>query len=225
MYVPLPLGTVTPKGWLLDQLILQAEGLSGHLAQFWPDVQKSVWIGGGGDGGLHERTPYWLNGIVPLAFLLSNANVTLNPVVGVYKAASPNSRVALNASRTANAKVDCGHMFPSIHDDHKAWAQHGDHKHPLLMWIFLRRSSATSGTSSTTNRPKAGSGPTMPRTLGAPWGRAYVLLSLAMYAEAKPEAAARVQAAMLKYNLCLYERLQKMPLVSWAPSSAGRRWP
>ena len=72
-YSPLPVGSVTPTGWLLTQLQLQADGLSGHLAQFWPDVQKSVWIGGGGDGGLHERTPYWLNGIVPLAFLLRNA--------------------------------------------------------------------------------------------------------------------------------------------------------
>ena len=41
-------------------LTLQAEGLTGHLAQFWNDVMNSVWIGGSGDGGLHERTPYWL---------------------------------------------------------------------------------------------------------------------------------------------------------------------
>ena len=86
-YSPLPVGSVTPTGWLLTQLQLQADGLSGHLAQFWPDVQKSVWIGGGGDGGLHERTPYWLNGIVPLAFLLRNANATgLNHHVGIWKA-------------------------------------------------------------------------------------------------------------------------------------------
>jgi len=32
-YQPLPVGSVTPKGWLLKQLTLQAEGLSGHLAQ------------------------------------------------------------------------------------------------------------------------------------------------------------------------------------------------
>ena len=31
-YTPLPVGTVTPTGWLLEQLTLQAEGLSGHLA-------------------------------------------------------------------------------------------------------------------------------------------------------------------------------------------------
>ena len=86
-FKPLPVGSITPKGWLLTQLKLQAEGLSGHLAQFWNDVMSSVWIGGSGDGGLHERTPYWLNGIIPLAFLLSNAGINqLPPVIGVYQA-------------------------------------------------------------------------------------------------------------------------------------------
>jgi hypothetical protein len=85
-FTPLPVGSITPKGWLLKQLKLQAEGLSGHLAQFWPDVMTSIWIGGKDDGGLHERVPYWLNGIVPLAFLLKNAQVDLAPVVGIYKA-------------------------------------------------------------------------------------------------------------------------------------------
>ena len=46
----------------------------------------TVWIGGTGDGGLHERTPYWLNGILPLAFQLRNAGIDrLPPVVGIYK--------------------------------------------------------------------------------------------------------------------------------------------
>eukprot|EP00930_Biecheleria_cincta_P027231 TRINITY_DN19122_c0_g1_i2.p1 TRINITY_DN19122_c0_g1~~TRINITY_DN19122_c0_g1_i2.p1 ORF type:complete len:706 (-),score=103.88 TRINITY_DN19122_c0_g1_i2:681-2798(-) len=48
---------------------------------------NSIWIGGTGDGGLHERTPYWLNGIVPLAFLLKNAGIEQLPrVTGIYKA-------------------------------------------------------------------------------------------------------------------------------------------
>ena len=86
-YTPLPVGSVTPRGWLLTQLKLQADGLSGHLAQFWNDVMNSVWIGGSGDGGLHEFTPYWLNGVVPLAYLLSNAGIEeLPPVLGIYKA-------------------------------------------------------------------------------------------------------------------------------------------
>jgi len=89
VFTPLPTGSVTPKGWLLKQLRLQAEGLSGHLSMFWNDIKETVWIGGTGDGGLHERTPYWLNGVVPLSYLLKNAGGQhiLPGVRGVYKAA------------------------------------------------------------------------------------------------------------------------------------------
>lgn len=69
--VPLPLGAIRPLGWLRDQLRVQADGLSGHLDEFWPSVADSRWIGGGSEGW--ERGPYWLDGIVPLAFLLDDA--------------------------------------------------------------------------------------------------------------------------------------------------------
>ena len=72
MFRPLPLGAIKPQGWLKDQLILQANGLSGHLPLFWADVMNSSWIGGKADGGLHERGPYWLNGFLPLAYQLEN---------------------------------------------------------------------------------------------------------------------------------------------------------
>lgn len=54
---------------------MAASGLSGHLGLFWPDINESVWIGGAhdGTGGLHERGPYWLNGVVPLASLLESS--------------------------------------------------------------------------------------------------------------------------------------------------------
>lgn len=72
MFRPLPLGAIKPQGWLKEQLTLQAEGLSGHLPLFWADVMSSSWIGGNADGGLHERTPYWLNGFLPLAYQLED---------------------------------------------------------------------------------------------------------------------------------------------------------
>ena len=54
---------------------MQAAGLSGHLPLFWGDVENSSWVGGTADTGLHERTPYWLNGFVPLAFQLGDPDL------------------------------------------------------------------------------------------------------------------------------------------------------
>jgi uncharacterized protein len=67
---PLPPGSIRPSGWLLNQLRIQADGLTGHLDEFWPDIADSGWIGGKGEGW--ERGPYWLDGLVPLAFLLED---------------------------------------------------------------------------------------------------------------------------------------------------------
>eukprot|EP00039_Didymoeca_costata_P021703 m.2809 g.2809 ORF g.2809 m.2809 type:complete len:948 (-) comp2595_c0_seq1:128-2971(-) len=69
VYKPVKLGTVKATGWLHSQLKVMASGLSGHLDLFWDDVMDSVWIGGKADhsGAGHERGPYWLNGMVPLA--------------------------------------------------------------------------------------------------------------------------------------------------------------
>jgi len=72
-FVPLPLGSIKPRGWLLNQLRIQANGLSGHLDEFWADIARSGWIGGDAEGW--ERAPYWLDGVVPLAFLLDDAKL------------------------------------------------------------------------------------------------------------------------------------------------------
>ena len=59
-----------PAGWLKDQLLIQAQGLNGHLHEIWPDVRDSAWIGGDRDSW--ERVPYWLDGFIPLAWLLDD---------------------------------------------------------------------------------------------------------------------------------------------------------
>ena len=70
---PLPLGTIRSEGWLRRQLRIQADGLTGHLDEFWPDVAQSQWFGGKAEGW--ERAPYWLDGIIPLAWLLDDADL------------------------------------------------------------------------------------------------------------------------------------------------------
>jgi hypothetical protein len=60
-FVPLGVGSITPQGWLLEQLKLQAEGLSGHLAMFYPSIAESWWVGGTQDQGsfIYQQAPYW----------------------------------------------------------------------------------------------------------------------------------------------------------------------
>ncbi|HCR41384.1 MAG TPA: hypothetical protein DIW41_10825, partial [Lachnospiraceae bacterium] len=72
-YTPLTTDEIAPEGWLKRQLEIQAEGLSGNLHKVWKDVRDSKWIGGECEGW--ERVPYWLDGFIPLAYLLNNEDM------------------------------------------------------------------------------------------------------------------------------------------------------
>lgn len=71
-YIELPIGTIKPTGWLEQQLLTMAAGLTGNLDKIYEKVMgpRNGWLGG--DGDVWERGPYWIDGLLPLAYILDN---------------------------------------------------------------------------------------------------------------------------------------------------------
>ncbi len=71
-YIQLPIGAIKPEGWLKTMLLQQKEGATGHLDELYPLVmnQRNGWLGG--DGDQWERGPYWIDGLLPLAYILKD---------------------------------------------------------------------------------------------------------------------------------------------------------
>src|SRR5262245_33618153 len=51
-FVKLPIGSITPRGWLRDQLELERDGMIGHLKEIspWLNFQTSAWANKEGKG-------------------------------------------------------------------------------------------------------------------------------------------------------------------------------
>ncbi len=71
-YVELPLGSIKAKGWLQEMLIRQKNGATGQMDKLYPQVMgpRNGWLGG--DGDQWERGPYWIDGLLPLAYILDD---------------------------------------------------------------------------------------------------------------------------------------------------------
>lgn len=71
-YLELPLGAIKPHGWLKEQLDRMATGMTGHMDEIYELVMgsRNGWLGG--DGDVWERGPYWIDGLLPLAYILDD---------------------------------------------------------------------------------------------------------------------------------------------------------
>jgi len=71
-YIELPIGAIKPQGWLREMLVRQKNGATGNLDKLYPLVMnnRNGWLGG--DGDQWERGPYWIDGLLPLAYILDD---------------------------------------------------------------------------------------------------------------------------------------------------------
>jgi len=74
----LPIGAITPEGWVRKQLELQADGFSGHLNEISDFLKKenNAWLSPTGEGEHGwEEVPYWLKGFGDLGYLLNSDRI------------------------------------------------------------------------------------------------------------------------------------------------------
>ena len=71
-YIELPIGSIRPTGWMQEQLVRMKNGMTGNLDQVYEKVMgpRNGWLGG--DGDVWERGPYWIDGLLPLAYILND---------------------------------------------------------------------------------------------------------------------------------------------------------
>lgn len=71
--IKLPVGSISPKGWLLKYMELQRDGLTGKLGiiSAWLDKNDNQWLSGSGSHGW-EEVPYWLKGYAATAYILQD---------------------------------------------------------------------------------------------------------------------------------------------------------
>jgi len=151
---PLPLGSIEPTGWLKNQLRLQADGLSGHLDEFWPDISRSAWFGGESDAW--ERAPYWLDGVVPLAFLLDDKDLKAKVVKYMDQIIAHQDESGWIAPAESSADYDLWAIFlvlkpliqyheatgdervPVVVEKTLKWVDGHIDRHPLFNWGQFR---------------------------------------------------------------------------------------
>lgn len=101
--IKLPIGAITPRGWLRTQLELMRDGFVGHL----PEISKfcrddSAWLKPRAELGW-EEVPYWLKGFGDLGYVLED------------------ERIIAEAKRWIDAAVDSqqpdGHFGPAANKD------------------------------------------------------------------------------------------------------------
>ena len=77
-FIKLPIGSITPRGWVRHMLELERDGMTGRLKEVsqWLDFEKSSWADKEGRGKYGwEEMPYWLKGYGDLGYVLKDGAI------------------------------------------------------------------------------------------------------------------------------------------------------
>ena len=71
-YAQFPIGEIKPQGWLDEQMRIMLNGMTGNLDELYELVcgDNNAWLGGEGDAW--ERGPYWIDGALPMAYIMGD---------------------------------------------------------------------------------------------------------------------------------------------------------
>ena len=70
--IKIPVGSIKPKGWLLEYFNRQKKGLTGRLGEIsaWLDKKDNAWLSKNGKGKWGwEEVPYWLKGYANIGYI------------------------------------------------------------------------------------------------------------------------------------------------------------
>ncbi len=76
--IKLPIGSISPKGWLLEYLMRQKSGMSGNLNTIsaWLNKEDNAWMSKDGIGKWGwEEVPYWLKGYANMGYILEDEEI------------------------------------------------------------------------------------------------------------------------------------------------------
>lgn len=104
-FVKLPVGSVTPKGWIRKQLLLQADGMNGRMPEVsdYLKYEGNGWVDPNSTTGW-EEVSYWLKGFGDLGYVLGDQRIiTLAKkwIDGIISGQQPDGWFGQNKLRTS----------------------------------------------------------------------------------------------------------------------------
>jgi hypothetical protein len=122
-----PLSAVAPAGWMLEQLLIEANGLAGYLStSSFPGadrVNTSLWTNRSSipKDSITQWLPYWTNGIVPLVGLLESAGASSRVQSGVGARIDEAMRYVLAHTNKTNGWIGPYSNEPGDTNGHGLW--------------------------------------------------------------------------------------------------------